>query len=85
MKLAIASFSTALLLATSASAMTGPYERMINAQVAAGELVSGEQETIEVTTTPSGPSVDWSESGEKSVTVFESNPENYHAAGYESR
>ena len=85
MKLAITSFSTALLLATSASAMTGPYERMINAQVAAGELTAGVQETIEVTTTPSGPSVDWSESGEKSVTVFESNAKDYHSSGYESR
>ncbi|WP_137702662.1 hypothetical protein [Marimonas lutisalis] len=71
MKTAFAAFGTALVLATSASAMVGPYERAINDKAAMGQLGSGMLETVEVRTQPASPNADWRASGEKTVTVFD--------------
>lgn len=84
MKLALATFATALVLATSASAMIGPYERETDAKLADGELVSGSQTTVQVSTIPSGPSIDWAADGKKSVTIFKSSKTNTQS-GFEGR
>ncbi|MDQ2090642.1 hypothetical protein [Marimonas arenosa] len=85
MKLAIAAFATTFALATSASAMIGPYERAIDEKAAAGELRSGQSGTIEVAVYPAGPNVDWSTDGTKAVTVFDAGTTDAHASGYNAR
>ena len=85
MKLAIAAFSTALVLATGASAMIGPYERAIDQALANGDLTSGTQAVVEVRSAPSGPNVEWSADGEKAVTLFETPVTDSRTLGYEGR
>ena len=85
MKLAIATFSAALVLATSVSAMVGPYERAINEQTNSGELVSGTQTTVDVSNVPAAPSADWSANGEKTITIYYNAPADTNNSAFEGR
>jgi len=72
MKLAIAAFTASLIAASSASAMYTTYDRQIDALVGTGELVSGQIVTIDVSDEVAGRNSNFTVSGEKVVTVFES-------------
>ncbi|MCF3595279.1 hypothetical protein LZG00_14880 [Rhodobacteraceae bacterium LMO-12] len=83
MKLAIAAFSTALVLATSASAMIGPYERaVIDPTVENGLFTRGEQKTVE-TKEVASPAYSWNAGQPQEVTVFStSSPDNQGNDGF---
>lgn len=75
MKLAIASFSTALVLATGASAMIGPYERAVTgATVDESLFTQGKQEVVAPKDTAS-PAYIWSDGQPRDVTVFSTKDE----------
>ncbi|MDU8927606.1 hypothetical protein RXV86_09440 [Alisedimentitalea sp. MJ-SS2] len=74
MKLAIAAFGTALVLATSASAMIGPYERAVEDPAAATHLFTTGNDTVDQTASVSNsPESDWTGDDIKKVTVFSTN------------
>ena len=70
MKLAIAAFSTALVLATGASAMIGPYERAVDQPDVAGHLFTDGAQDNRASSTSSSPAADWNNGEVKNVTVF---------------
>jgi len=70
MKLAIAALSTAVFVATSASAMVTEAEKAHDAQLTNGGVQGAQTVSIDVTTRAAGPSVDWSVDGMKTVTIF---------------
>ena len=71
MKLAIAAFGTALVLATSASAMIGPYERAVEDPAAASHLFTTGNGTVERGVSRStSPEADWADGNVRKVTTF---------------
>ena len=71
MKLAIAAFGTALVLATSASAMIGPYERAVeNPEAAMHLFTTGSGDYEQVASRSTSPEADWNDGQERKVTHF---------------
>ncbi|WP_322867802.1 hypothetical protein U5922_017265 [Aquicoccus sp. G2-2] len=85
MKLAIATFATALITATAASAMVTEYDRNIDNLAVSGELMSGQQKTVDVSTQPTSPASEWRANGEKSVTVFNAGTQDGAGTLYQGR
>ncbi len=69
MKLAIAAFGTAMILATGASAMVGPYERAVNDPANAQLFTSG-MEGFGPASDSASPQAVWSNGKAAEVTVF---------------
>ena len=73
MKLSIAAFGTALVLATSASAMVGPYERAVeNPEAAMHLFTTGSGDYEKAGNRSTSPEADWTGEDAKKVTVFSS-------------
>lgn len=71
MKLAIAAFGTALVLATGASAMIGPYERAVNDPATAEQLsTTGAGAYDRIQSDSASPEGDWANGEDKKLTVF---------------
>lgn len=73
MKLAIAAFSTALVLASGASAMVGPYERAVEEPSAASDLFTTGTQDVKASTTSTSPAAEWNNGEAKKITVFSTN------------
>ena len=70
MKLVIAAFSTALVLATSASAMIGPYERAVDDPAATADLFTTGAQDVTATGSSTSPEADWNNGEAKTRSVF---------------
>jgi hypothetical protein len=85
MKLALATFAAALIAASSASAMVTQYDHDINQRATSGELMNGQQKTVDVSEQPAGPSSEWRANGVKTVTVFDTGAQGSAGASYQGR
>lgn len=70
MKLALATFSTALVLATGASAMVGNYERAVNEAPASSDYFTTGMEEVKPNTASTSPGAEYNNGENKSITVF---------------
>ncbi len=75
MKLAIAAFSTALVLATGASAMVGPYERAVNDAANNSDLITTGMQEAKASNQSTSPQAEWSNGEVKEITVFSTKDE----------
>lgn len=74
MKLALAAFGTALVIASSASAMIGPYERAVNDVNSASQLfTTGDAEINRASSNATSPEAEWNGGETQTITVFSAN------------
>ncbi|MDU8927605.1 hypothetical protein RXV86_09435 [Alisedimentitalea sp. MJ-SS2] len=86
MKLAIAAFGTALVLASGASAMVGPYERAVDAPDAAQHLfTTGSGDYEQANSRSHSPEADWYDGQERKVTQFTTSVEQNQLKGVNAR
>lgn len=75
MKLAIAAFSTALVLATGASAMVGPYERAVDNAPGDSSLFTTGAQDVKDNSVSTSPQAEWNNGEDKGITVFSTSSE----------